>query len=96
MAGITHSGYDRSKLSEGMRVVLTCEPYNNHDPNAIRIEDREGNRIAYVPAPVAKVLSPMLQLKKFPYKAFVAIVNDGEYNIWGVRLDLYRYPEDKP
>ncbi len=95
LAGLHKCGYDKSKLSEGMRVVLLREPNNPFDKNAIRVEERATRTlIAYLPREVAAVMAPKLDLKTFPFKAELRKLtkeeNGATFSVWGVRVQFYR------
>ncbi len=48
-------------MAEGDAVKLVREPFNEHDNNAIRVDDGfTGDKLGYVPKHIARVLTPLI------------------------------------
>ena len=62
VAGVTFEGRQRvvASLQVGEPVVLTREPENRYDANAIRVERVDGAQIGYIPREIAGRIAPFM------------------------------------
>lgn len=54
VAGLAFSDYQRSKVKVGDVVHLVGEPNNRWDSNAVRVQDKQGFKLGYIPRTLTK------------------------------------------
>lgn len=81
-------------VSDGEIVSLVREPENQFDPNAVRIERRNGQQIGFLKADLSKYLAPIID-SGVSYDCVVTMITgkgDGEKNL-GANLSITRVVE---
>jgi len=73
----------------GMDIVLTSEPSNSHDSNAVMVLTNTGHHLGYIPRSEAAEVAPLLD-QKHRYTATVKKILSGRTcNIPVVLVDIY-------
>lgn len=76
-------------LHEGEELRLVREPENRFDPNAIRVENQQGDQIGYFNSRMAKHLAPVLD-KGGEYQVLVSSLTGGKNKNLGVNILVNR------
>jgi HIRAN domain-containing protein len=76
----------------GESLQLQADPENEHDPNAVKVLDKDGDQIGYVPAPAAAIMSLLAQgLNIRPDALFKAEMSTGENLTLSLRQEAVDY-----
>jgi superfamily II DNA or RNA helicase len=90
--GVTFDGRQAvvAQLTEGETVWLIREPTNPHDPNAIRVERKNGEQIGYIDKHLAANLAPKFDKNGESVAATITEITGGydRYSNLGVRLEF--------
>ena len=94
VVGVTFEGRQRvvASLVPGQKLRLRREPYNRHDPNAIRVECLDGQQIGYIDRDLARDLASVLDKAGGTIPAEVVEITGGSAGYrYGVEIS-YRLP----
>lgn len=75
-------------LNKGSSIILKREPENCYDHNAIAVNNENGRSLGYIPAELAVLLAPLLDLGVKPFVR-VARVDNNNSSSDCLRLELY-------
>lgn len=91
VAGVTFEGRQStvSGLQPGEALVLTRQPNNSHDTNAIAVYTVTGDSIGYLNAALAAELAPVMDQGR-DYRCVVSAVTGGNDRSFGVNIVIYR------
>ena len=70
------------KLRVGEEVLLRREPTNPYDPNAIKVERRDGEQFGYLNRYLAADLAAIFDLHREPVPAIVTHISDGPSRLY--------------
>ena len=92
VVGVTFEGRQAvvAQLTAGESVLLRREPSNPYDPNAIRVERRNGQQIGYIDRHLAANLAPEFDKNGDSVPATINEITGGydRYSNLGVRLEF--------
>ena len=95
LAGVTVGDAQENIKKFGCRDIgsfaLVREPYNPHDPNAIRVE-LAGLYLGYVPRYVAKDLAPQMDAGRRSIARFVNLNEHPLFDKVGLTVKIVEYP----
>ncbi len=84
--------YQRVDMGEGLTVLLTRNPQNLHDYNAIEVSI-QGQMLGHLPADIAEKLAPLMDRGEIWGAHIVQVwVDSNEVNA-GLRIRVERYPD---
>ena len=79
--------YYNGYITTGEMVVLTREPRNEHDRNAIRVDNVRGEKVGHIPRQVAATLAPFMDNKSLLVEAVTTGPKD--YYDCPIQLNLF-------
>lgn len=79
-------------LHEGEQIRLVREPANRFDPNAIRVENLQGDQLGFLNSRMAKHLAPVLD-KGGEYRVLISSITGGQDKNLGVNILVNRADE---
>lgn len=85
-------------LKENDRIILVRDYGNDYDENAIKIYNRDGNHIGYLPASLAENISPFLEENpKYDIEGVVRCVTGGaDGKSYGCNITIWIQDPDEP
>ena len=92
VAGTSHiEGIENigGSLKDGDRLVFYREPENEHDPQAIRIENLKGEKIGYVPRKDNVVFSRLMDAGKVLFAKVIEKEMKGKWLIIKIKIYLH-------
>lgn len=95
VVGVTfQSSYPQSFLSleENEKVLVVRDVNNENDPNAVRVESKNGVVLGFIPSAIAKRLAPELDSGKTFQVTARLLINAGHKDRPGVMLKFHREP----